>query len=32
MPKNKIDSDDELALNKKIEIPVIIIGARAIFY
>ena len=32
MQKTKIDSDDELALNKKIEVPVMVIGVRAIFY
>ena len=32
MQKNQIESDDELALNKKIEIPVMIIGVRAIYY
>ena len=30
--KKKFDSDDELPLNKKIEIPVMVIVVRAIFY
>ena len=30
--KIKLDSDDKLPLNKEIEIPVMIIVVRAIFY
>ena len=30
--KIKFDSDDNLALNKKIEIPIVTIFARTVFY
>ena len=32
LTKIKLDSDDKLPLNKRIEIPVMVIDVRAIFY